>query len=788
MDQSMRSATIQERPNPASRPTGRFFGLRMKFVILFSAILITTCSALSWYFIETRRQAMTENLEELGMILLSNTVRNEHFRVAGVVLEDRVTLEQFIQSLMAIDHVVYVVIAASDGRILDRQSKRMLRSSHGVSPATEQPLYPDDRIAQSLLQAPLTAPLMTRLVQSAAQTLVPQDESSDWLLSFFVRQETLFDFAMPILRESSVAPPAPHRSVELEEQAHSTLRRHTSPVVGFVRIGLTDAPAKQALLVIVWHVSLLTLLMIAAGILSAHLLTSRITTPLRSLASVARQLARGNDAPVPLVPSTNDEVGELTQLFNVMTQSLHDRNHAITLNLETIKRQIRQLTTVHQASTAIASASLFDRDKLLDSVLYLFLDNLGFSRMVVFLHHPERNCVSIARIVGVSTDISEPARGLTIPIADDGGITAELILHGKPVLIHDVATITQRIHPSALDLLHRISVRSFVAVPLQSHGRILGYLGGDRGSRQCSEEDLHILLTTAGHVAAAIDNAKAYGDLADLTQHLEERIEQRTEELSRANQKLQDHDRRRTTFLSVVSHELRTPMTAIRSFAENMLDGVTGPLTDLQRTYLTRIQHNVARLGRIIVQLLDWSRLDTNVLQLRLENVCIHQIATITADSLQTVAGENTVTLSVASAESLPPVQADRDKLEQILWNLIGNAIKFTPPGGRVTVEFCVSPPGFVQTCIADTGCGIDPSSLPNIFEEFSRVPSAMPTSQGAQLGLCITKTLVIMHRGQIWVESQPEVGSRFYFMLPLAGSQDEPSHTAQQAGGIPVV
>jgi two-component system, sensor histidine kinase and response regulator len=219
-------------------------------------------------------------------------------------------------------------------------------------------------------------------------------------------------------------------------------------------------------------------------------------------------------------------------------------------------------------------------------------------------------------------------------------------------------------------------------------------------------------------------------------------------------------------------------MTAIRSFAENMLDGVTGPLTELQHTYLTRIQHNVARLGRIIVQLLDWSRLDTKKVELRLEEVCVHQIATIVADSLQMVASEKNISLSIAPVESLPPVQGDRDKLEQILMNLIGNAIKFTPAGGHVMVEFCVSPPGFVQTCIADSGCGIDPSHLPNIFEEFSRVPSAMPTSQGAQLGLCITKTLVTMHRGQIVAESQPAVGSRFYFTLPLAVSQGEPSST----------
>jgi signal transduction histidine kinase len=756
--------------DPGSRPTARFFGLRLKFVILFGLILIMTCSSLSWYFIDARRRAMTDHLEELGTILLTNTIRNDHFRIAGVVLEDRITLEQFVQSFMTIDHVVYVMITASDGRILNQQSKRTRSSPH----ASEREIYPDDRISTSLLRTPLTAPLMTKLVVSSEQTLVPYDESSDWLLPFSVLQETLYDFAMPVLRGSSVDTPLPRLSVELEEKS-STGPEKASPVVGLVRIGITDAQAKQALLVIVRNVSLLTVFIIAAGILGAHLLTSRITTPLRSLANAAQELAKGNEAPTPLATASNDEIGELTHVFNAMTRSLHDRNQAITMNLDTIRRQVTQLTTVHQASTTIANATLLDMDQLLDTVLQLVVENLGFFRMMVVFHDPERNYATVARIIGVSPEIVKGVQHLQVPVADNGGITAELLLHGKPVLIHEVETATHRFYPPLLELVRRSGIRSFVGVPLQSHGKILGYLAGDRGSKPCSEDDLHILLTIAGHVAAAIDNAKAYSDLAELTQHLEERIEQRTEELSHANAQLQDHDRRRTTFLSVVSHELRTPMTAIRSFAENMLDGVTGPLTELQRTYLTRIQHNVARLGRIIVQLLDWSRLDTKRIELRMEEVFLHQIATIATDSLQMVAAEKNVSLAVTPVESLPSVKGDRDKLEQILWNLIGNAIKFTPSGGHVTVEFCVSPPGFVQTCVADTGCGIDPTYLDNIFNEFSRVPSAIPSSQGAQLGLCITKALVVMHHGHIWVESQPEVGSRFYFTLPIVGLQDEP-------------
>ena len=775
--------TERIRQDLESQPTAWFFGLRLKFVLFFSLILIVTCSSLSWYFIETRRMAMMENLQELGTILLTNTVRNDHFRIGGVVLEDRATLDQFMRSLMAIDHVVYVMITAADGRILDQQSKRTQRLSNDSPTGSHQPIYPQDRMSESLLQTPLTAPLITRFVLSSEQRLIRQDESSDWLLPFLVRKETLFDFAMPVLRDSTHRP---QLSLGLEDQSSSAFPATTSPVVGLVRIGITDAQAKEALVAVVRNVSVLTIIIIAAGILSTHLLTSRITTPLRKLAGAARQLATGNDAPVALVGSTNDEVGELTRVFNDMTQSLHDRNQAITMNLETIRRQVTQLTTVHQVSTAIASASMFDMNQLLDSVLQLLTENLGFSRMAVMLNHPERNCTSFARIIGVSPELAAAAYRFDIPIVS-GTIGADIVTERKPVLVHDIETVAHRMYPPTLELMRRSGVRSFVGVPLQSHGKILGYLGGDRGSVQCSEEDLHILLTIAGHVAAAIDNARAYADLAELTQHLEDRIDERTQELSHANQQLQEHDRRRSTFLSVVSHELRTPMTAIRSFAENMLDGVTGPLTDMQQTYLTRIQHNVARLGRIIAQLLDWSRLDTKRVELHVEEVCIHQIATIAAESLRMVASEKNVSLVVAEITSLPPLQGDRDKLEQIFWNLIGNAIKFTPPGGHVAVEFSLSPPGFVQTCVSDSGCGIDATHLPNIFEEFSKVPSAMPASQGAQLGLCITKTLVAMHHGQIWVESQPEAGSRFYFTLPTVESLDEPSKTTSRDRGFTI-
>jgi two-component system sensor histidine kinase/response regulator len=766
MDTATSHAPREVPASLAPAPSGhRFVSLRTKFVAFFSLILVLTISTLSWYFVETRRDAMTENLHQVATILLTNTVHNDHFRFGGLVGEDPVILRQFVDGLMAIDNVVYVVITGPDGRVLDQQSKRTRRPSGETRPAKEQPLYPDDDIAQSLLGEKEETVQTTQLSVSSEQTLTPSETSSEWLLPFLVWHETIYDFAMPLIRKQEKNVAVPHFSFEQEERTPSRSSSPTTSAYGVVQIGITDAQAKHELLLIIRNVLLLTVLLIGAGILGAHVLTLRITTPLRSLAGAARQLAQGTDTPASLVASTRDEVGELTTLFNEMTRSLHERNQAITANLETIKRQVGQLTTLHQSSAAIAST--LNMNQLLDSVLQLLVDNLGFSRMALILRPPGGDTAYVAQIIGVPPVVEEAARHLEIPIKDDGSITADLLIYGTPLLIPDVEMVTDRLHPPVLELLRLSGVQSFVCVPLQSHSQILGYLAGDRGMQPCTHEDLHILQTIASHVAAAIDNARAYSSLAELTQHLERRIEERTRELSRANEQLQEHDRQRTTFLSVVSHELRTPMTAIRSFAENMLDGVTGPLSEQQVTYLTRIERNVARLAKIIKQLLDWANFEKE--PLCLEPICIREITTLATGSFQTLAAEKQLSLEIMPGDAIPMVQGDRDKLEQILVNLIGNAIKFTQPGGRVMIEFQHAPTGFVQTCVADTGCGIDPDHLVKIFNEFSKVPSSMPASQGAQLGLFITRSLVLRHRGDIWVESTLGAGTRFYFTLPVA-------------------
>lgn len=744
----------------------RFVSLRTKFVAFFSVILILTCSALSWFFIETRRASMTDSLNQLGTILLTSVVNNGQFRYGGLIAEDRETLRQFTESLIAVEDVVYVVIRGADHIILAQQNKIVKESLGSLTFSQERRFYPEEEIAERIYSNPPSAPLITPVALSEDKILVPTAGPSDslWLLSSLT--ENLYDYAMPVLRRPATDPSLTPLPLELEERLHTKKDSPPRLVQGVVQIGISDARVKRAMFDVIRKVLLLTTLLIGAGILGAHLLTLRITTPLRSLAGVARQLAEG-ESPQPLPASSNDEVGQLTQMFNFMTRALQERNAAITANLHTIRRQISQLTTVHQTSAAITST--LDLNQLMDTVLQLLMSNLGFSRMLLMLKEEDRNVAYVAQVAGVSDEIADAARYLSIPIQDGDTFIAELFIRSKPVLVHDLGTVAHRMHPSILELARRVGVVSFALVPLQSHNQTLGFIGGDRGAQPCTEEDLNILVTIASHVATAIDNARTYAHLAKLTHNLEFLVQERTRELSVANERLQEHDHRRSQFFSVASHELRTPMTAIRSFADNMLDGVAGPLTDRQRMYLNRIGHNLNRLTRIINQLLDWSRLDLKKETLHLEPVCIGQIAGLVAENLRAVAEKQRLTITMSSPQQLPMILGDRDKLEQIFWNLIGNAVKFTPPEGRIAVELATTPENRVQARITDTGIGIPPDHLHKVFEEFSKVPSAMPTSQGAQLGLFITRSLVQMHQGTITVESALDSGTSFTLTFPSA-------------------
>ncbi len=263
--------------------------------------------------------------------------------------------------------------------------------------------------------------------------------------------------------------------------------------------------------------------------------------------------------------------------------------------------------------------------------------------------------------------------------------------------------------------------------------------------------------------------SRAYQQLEQLTQSLEQRVEQRTQELQEANRRLQELDKLKSDFVSTVSHELRTPMTAIKGYMDNILDGLTGVLTERQSYYLNRVKSNVERLTRMINELLDLSRIEAGKVELNLGDVRMREFISDIVEGFQPMAQEKGVTLRTHQPDDLPTIRGDRDKLHQVLTNLIQNAIKFTPPGGEVEVESQRWDDGYLQVGVIDTGSGIPSHELDKVFEKFYRGESGSQDDQRWGLGLSIARSLVKLHGGQIWVESTQGQGSRFYFTVPIA-------------------
>ncbi|MGH7259900.1 MAG: ATP-binding protein [Nitrospiraceae bacterium] len=276
----------------------------------------------------------------------------------------------------------------------------------------------------------------------------------------------------------------------------------------------------------------------------------------------------------------------------------------------------------------------------------------------------------------------------------------------------------------------------------------------------------------------SVELRKKILQIEELNLSLEAKIRERTTELERvnrelraANEQLQELDRLKSAFVSIVSHELRTPMTSIKGYVENILDGLAGALTERQSYYLTRVKLNVERLTRMVNDLLDLSRIEDPEKRngyLQLASLSLPDLAIEVVESFQTMARQRAIAVKAAGFDSLPAIQGDRDKLHQILINLIGNAVKFTPAGGEVLVETTTPAYGTVQVCVADTGCGIPSHEHDKVFDKFFSGAAIPEEARGAGLGLAITKSLVELHGGRIWLESSPGKGSRFFFSLPV--------------------
>jgi signal transduction histidine kinase len=227
-----------------------------------------------------------------------------------------------------------------------------------------------------------------------------------------------------------------------------------------------------------------------------------------------------------------------------------------------------------------------------------------------------------------------------------------------------------------------------------------------------------------------------------------------------------------------VSHELRTPLTSIKGYADLLVSGSSqvGGLNTTQNRFVQVIQSNANRLTDLVNDILEISRIETGRIKLKLEPVDIAQTIKEATISFEGQIAKKALDLSVHLPDKLPKVYADKARLTQILVNLIGNAWQYTPEGGKIAVSAAIVDHGseFVQIDVADTGIGIPEKDIGYIFDRFFR--SERPEVEvidGTGLGLSITKSFVELLKGEIWVESELDVGTTFSFTIPVESAEN---------------
>ncbi|MBE9040619.1 response regulator, partial [Oscillatoriales cyanobacterium LEGE 11467] len=268
-----------------------------------------------------------------------------------------------------------------------------------------------------------------------------------------------------------------------------------------------------------------------------------------------------------------------------------------------------------------------------------------------------------------------------------------------------------------------------------------------------------------------IYRADELGELAKTFNSMAERLQDSLATLEAQNADLQRLDALKDEFLANTSHELRTPLNGAIGIVESMLDGATGPLTQLQRANLLMVAQSGHRLANLVNDILDFSKLKHETLELQLKPVGMRAIAELVMTLSQPLVGSKELQLVNSISPELPLVYADENRLEQILHNLIGNAIKFTDRG-KVEIS-AVLMGDSLEITVADTGIGIAEEKCDRIFELFEQSDGSTARRYGGTgLGLAIARPLVELQGGQIWVESEVGVGSRFIFTLPVASCE----------------
>ncbi len=468
---------------------------------------------------------------------------------------------------------------------------------------------------------------------------------------------------------------------------------------------------------------------------------------------------------------TEAELGLLSALTSSMAVALENTRlfDETTRLLDETKQRATELSTVNNISQTLASQ--LNPEELIKLVGDQLRDQFKANIVYLALLNP------VSKIIYFPYQYGDE---LT-PMRLGEGLTSQIILSGKALLINkDVDELTIKLGVQRLG----IPAASYLGVPIPVGDEIIGVLSvqSTESENRFDENDERLLSTIAASVGVALRKAQLFEEVTLAKQQAEE-----------ASQAAEKANQAKSAFLSTVSHELRTPLTSVLGFAKiirKRLEEKIFPATDksdakIDKT-IQQVSDNLAvvvsegeRLTNLINEVLDLAKIEAGKMEWNMETVSMQEVAERALAATTSLFEQKNLQLKTSIPDELPLVHGDRDKLIQVMVNLISNAVKFTP-SGTITCSISAKK-GEIITGIADTGIGIAPGDHAAVFEQFKQVVGDTLTDKpkGTGLGLPICKEIIEHHQGRIWLKSELGKGSTFYFALPIPkqASSTQPIH-----------
>jgi two-component system NtrC family sensor kinase len=414
-----------------------------------------------------------------------------------------------------------------------------------------------------------------------------------------------------------------------------------------------------------------------------------------------------------------------------------------------LKRRIRELGALHGIGRSFTA--LLDLETVLERIVEaaVYITNAEAGALFFVDQDSGQLYLRAARNLGVQ--LSPDLR-----IQLDDSIAGQVVKTGEPLLWRAESD------ENRLKVETGYLVKALLYVPLKLRDQVIGILSVDNrtADRPFTDNDLEFLHGLAGYVAVAIQNAQLYEELGHFAAELERRVEQRTEELHKAL-------RTQSEFLSTVSHELRSPLASIKWCLESTLAGLYGDVAEKQRERFELALAKANEEAYLIENLLDLVRIESGQVSLDLDRENLAKIVRDVIQEFERDAKDRNVELKTLLPPEPVQIVLDRQKMKQVVANLVSNAIKFTPGPGCVTVSI-LKRDDCVILRIADTGIGIPKGEQDKIFDRFYQVDRSLTRDVGGTgIGLNIVKNYVELHRGTVTVESEVNKGSIFTVLIP---------------------